>query len=287
MSIGKQVSRGRTFIWRHGEKPYPVTDHRKCTAWCPLEHRWYAKRVQNNVPIFALEPQQDMTSKALEAEPDGEAQEAAVGLAPSRDQLGSLVNRDLDGHEHAGVCALHQDGHGGVDNHTSFCGGRMERLYACACHLEDISVAAPSKVTHVHTEHLHKQRRKEKSRKKWQSHKKASGRESSNCDHCGDSSVFRGKDAADSMMTELQTFYGEHAKLHDPETAKVYESLASSISREAGLQTCPSRRRCARAPPCWLDRTWNADRVLHLPRLHDGQGRQGGQMHRDPHECRT
>ena len=174
-----------------------------------------------------------MMSKAVEAEPDGEAQEAAVGLAPSRDQLGSLVNRDLDGHEHAGVCALHQDGHGGVDNHTSFCGGRMERLYACACHLEDISVAAPSKVTHVHTEHLHKQRRKEKSRKKWQSHKKASGRESSNCDHCGDSSVFRGKDAADSMMTELQTFYGEHAKLHDPETAKVYESIASSVSREA------------------------------------------------------
>ena len=53
-------------------------------VWCPLEHRWYAKRVQNNAPIFALEPQQDVMSKAFEAEPDGEAQEAAVGLAPSR-----------------------------------------------------------------------------------------------------------------------------------------------------------------------------------------------------------
>ena len=41
------------------------------------------------------------------------------------------------------------------------------------------------------------------------------------------------KDAAESMMTELQTFYSEHAKLHDPETAKVYESLASNIFREA------------------------------------------------------
>ena len=34
------------------------------------------------------------------------------------------------------------------------------------------------------------------------------------------------------MMTELQTFYSEHAKLHDPEAAKVYESLASNIPRE-------------------------------------------------------
>ena len=55
--IGKQDSRGRVFTWRHGEKSYLVTDHRKCEVWCPLEHRWYAKRVQNNVPIFALEPQ--------------------------------------------------------------------------------------------------------------------------------------------------------------------------------------------------------------------------------------
>ena len=113
-------------------------------------------------------------SKAVEAEPDGEAQEAAVGLAPSRDQLGSLVNRDLDGHQHTGVCALHQDGHDCVDNHTSFCGGCMERQYACVCHLGDASIAAPSRVTHVHKEHLHKQRRQEKSRKKWESRKKAS-----------------------------------------------------------------------------------------------------------------
>ena len=80
---------------------------------------------------------------------------------------------------------------------------------------------------------FHKQHRQEKSRKKWESHKKASGRESSKSDHCGDSSVFRGKDAVEFMMTELQTFYSEHAKLDCPETAKVYESLASSISREA------------------------------------------------------
>lgn len=81
----------------------------------------------------------------------------------------------------------------------------MERQYACVCHLGDASIAAPSYVTHVHKEHLHKQRRKEKSRKKWESHKKASGRESTKSNHCGDFSVLRGKDAVDSMMTELQT----------------------------------------------------------------------------------
>ena len=60
MSIGQQIKRGRTFIWRHGEAPYIVLDHKKlkCTVWCPLGHRWYAKRVRNNVPIFAIEPQQ-------------------------------------------------------------------------------------------------------------------------------------------------------------------------------------------------------------------------------------
>ena len=69
-----------------------------------------------NVFKTMSEPQQDMMRKAFEAEPDGEAQEAAVGLAPSRDQLDSLVNGDLDGNEHTGVCALHQDGHDCVDN---------------------------------------------------------------------------------------------------------------------------------------------------------------------------
>ena len=60
MSIWQQIKRGQTFIWRHGEAPYIVLDHKKlkCTVWCPLGHRWYAKRVRNNVPIFAIEPQQ-------------------------------------------------------------------------------------------------------------------------------------------------------------------------------------------------------------------------------------
>ena len=30
LSIGRQVSRGRTFIWQHGQKPYIALDHRRC-----------------------------------------------------------------------------------------------------------------------------------------------------------------------------------------------------------------------------------------------------------------
>ena len=81
----------------------------------------------------------------------------------------------------------------------------MERQCARVCHVGNASIAAPSHVTHVHKEHLHKQRRH----------------------HCGDSNVLRGKNAVASMMTELQTFYSEHVKLHE------YNSLAASISREA------------------------------------------------------
>ena len=28
--------------------------HCSCRVWCPTEHRWYARRVQNDVPIFSL-----------------------------------------------------------------------------------------------------------------------------------------------------------------------------------------------------------------------------------------
>ena len=40
LSIGRQVSRGRTFIWQHGQKPYIALDHRRCRVWCPSENRW-------------------------------------------------------------------------------------------------------------------------------------------------------------------------------------------------------------------------------------------------------
>ena len=55
LSIGRQVSRGHTFIWQHGHKPYIALNHRRCRIWCPSENRWYANRVQNKIPIFAID----------------------------------------------------------------------------------------------------------------------------------------------------------------------------------------------------------------------------------------
>ena len=43
MSIGKQVSKGRTFVWEHGKVPFIALDHKKCRVWSP-----------NDVPIFSL-----------------------------------------------------------------------------------------------------------------------------------------------------------------------------------------------------------------------------------------
>ena len=55
LSIGRQVSKGKTFVWEHGQKPYLALNHRRCRIWCPMDNRWYAKRVQHHVPIFAVE----------------------------------------------------------------------------------------------------------------------------------------------------------------------------------------------------------------------------------------
>ena len=60
LSIGRQVAQGKTFVWQHGKSPYLAMDHRRCKVWCPLENRYYAKRVQNNVPIFAIEDKRQL-----------------------------------------------------------------------------------------------------------------------------------------------------------------------------------------------------------------------------------
>ena len=39
LSIGRQVSRGRAFIWQRGHKPYIALNHRRCCVWCPSENR--------------------------------------------------------------------------------------------------------------------------------------------------------------------------------------------------------------------------------------------------------
>jgi len=105
LSIGQQVSRGRTFIWQHGHKPYIALNHRRCRVWCPSENRWYANRVQNNVPIFAIDSP----------------------LKPGK------VNKDETKHTHLEqpVACADLDAE---DSRTAFCGSCLERQYACVCH---------------------------------------------------------------------------------------------------------------------------------------------------------
>ena len=40
MSIGRQVKRGRTFVWGHGKIPHIALNHKKCRVW------WHASRVK-------------------------------------------------------------------------------------------------------------------------------------------------------------------------------------------------------------------------------------------------
>ena len=64
MSIGRQVAKGKTFVWQHGKTSFIALDHKRCRVWCPPEARWYAKRVQHHLPIFAVG---DPRQKALVA----------------------------------------------------------------------------------------------------------------------------------------------------------------------------------------------------------------------------
>ena len=77
MSIGKQVAQGRTFIWQHGEKPFICLDHKQCKVTCPIQHRWYAGRVQHHVPIFSIETGNSSYAKSSNEQMPAIAEEAA------------------------------------------------------------------------------------------------------------------------------------------------------------------------------------------------------------------
>ena len=82
MSIGKQIKKGRTFMWEFGKTPHIALNHKKCRVWCPLENRWFASRVKYDVPVFNVdlpgsgtEPEMPIVDSqddvADAAEPDG------------------------------------------------------------------------------------------------------------------------------------------------------------------------------------------------------------------------
>ena len=135
----------------------------RATVWCPLEHRWYATRVQNNVPIFAIEPQQ------LKDQPAATA----------------LTNAEGEQEDHtAAVCQRCAD-----DPPAMFCEDCMERQYACVCHLGDVNEpfhATTSALLHEdyasvkvcvdadsQKEHVKRRHRKDNRRRKWEATKLA------------------------------------------------------------------------------------------------------------------
>ena len=94
MSIGKQIKKGRTFIWEFGKTPYIALNHKKCRVWCPLENRWFASRVKYDVPVFNVDLPGSGTEPAMPivdsqddvadaAEPDGTLLGAFVGSQES------------------------------------------------------------------------------------------------------------------------------------------------------------------------------------------------------------
>ena len=108
LSIGKQVCRGRTFVWQHGQKPFIALDHRRCRVWCPKENRWYADRIQHNVPIFRIDTPLKTENSAT-----------------------TRLSREHVPLEQPILCADETTG----EPKTMFCGTCLERQTACVCRL--------------------------------------------------------------------------------------------------------------------------------------------------------
>ena len=229
LSIGRQVSRGRTFIWQHGQKPYIALDHRRCRVWCPSENRWYANRVQNNIPIFAvdcpLKPGRVIRDNA-----------ACVQL----DQPATCANMTTE------------------DSNSQFCRSCLERQYACVCHdtavehtepmkdcTEDPLCLAPMR-DHEHDEHVphvdpaelpahpmvsdtaqrRRKHRKENRRRKWEKLKRQKPEAPVR------KPIIRGVEAVETMMNGLQQFYNDRSRQHDEQTSELYQSISHSIAKE-------------------------------------------------------
>ena len=243
LSIGKQVSRGRTFIWQHGQKPYIALDHRKCRVWCPKENRWYADRVQHNVPIFSIQS----PLKPGRVIRDGAACTQLEQSANCADML-----------EQPAMCADEST----EEFKSHFCGSCMERLNACVCHITAV------KGFHEHTEsnedctvdplclasmrdHEHdgdvpqidvadlpvhpgiqdaiqrrRQHRKDNRRRKWEKLKNEKPNAPTQ------KPIVRGVAAVETMMNGLKEFYNDCSKHHDKQTSELYQSISRCIAKE-------------------------------------------------------
>ena len=211
MSIGKQVGKGRTFVWQHGKVPFIALDHKKCRVWCPVENRWYAKRIQNDVPIFSLQ--------------------ASGG--PSQ---GLSFN---------GGKTLYQPAVTATCPDSCFCGDCLERLPACVCQLYpekdehpeqvclDVAAVGASgvqeeveAVSDSYKEHRRKQHRKDNKRRKWEAMKKIRKVER------GELRLPRGEQSMIAMMHDMAEFFLEQSQTNTGRTGRHFEALAVEVKKE-------------------------------------------------------
>ena len=215
MSIGQQIEGGRTFIWRHG-----VLDHKKCKVWRPLEHRWFAKRVRNNVPIFAIEPQQlkDQPAVAALTKAGGEQEDQAAAVCQQcADGLPAMFYEDC-----------------------------IERKYACVCHLGDViesfyaAASAPLREDHASVkvcvdaesqkEHVRRRHRKDDRRRKWEAAKLAKQPKDSDDDIA--KKIDGGDGAVDKILKDLLDVYRSPGLEKTESEKEVYRNMAERVHNE-------------------------------------------------------
>ena len=224
LSIGRQVAQGKTFVWQHGKSPYLAMDHRRCKVWCPLENRYYAKRVQNNVPIFAIEDKRQLKQ-----------------LMCAHEEPANLWQPALCAHE---------------EPTSSFCGNCMERFSACVCHLPDVN--EPSEVANVaierdhepslqvcvgslgDKEHVRRKHRKDNRRRKWEARKlaKTTSLEPAVPSH----EVIQGEHAAERIYEDLMDFYSSPGPDKSYDDLETFKSIAVRVKNEQDVfQKCPAQ----------------------------------------------
>ena len=225
LSIVRQVSKGKTFIWEHGQKPYLALNHRRCRIWCPKDNRWYAKRVQHHVPIFAVE----------------DHRLGELGMP--------MVKSDAD-------AGLYQPAMAAASEEKQFCGSCLERIPACVCSTCDAQgtenvagassmVVQPSKSVEgeaqqssvTEQQHLKKKEAKERRRELWDKEKKNAVRGASNGCVAG---LVRGKEASRKLVKDIHDFYAEKGREAMNEDRQIYQNIADYINQEDHQQAEPA-----------------------------------------------
>ena len=199
MSIGRQVAKGRTFVWQHGKTPFIALDHKKCRVWCPPEARWYAKRVQHHVPIFEVG---NPHRKALAAPVQDEEAETGGLWQPA-------------------MCASSSD--------SNFCGLCMERTTACVCTMPDDSApfCANAPILEPRLQQRKRQHRKDNRRRRWEKQKKLKQAIKSKT-----IVLDRGASALSKIMKDMSDFFESQLPEADAKIANKVKQLLIDINIE-------------------------------------------------------